>query len=37
MLTTVVEGDPKNLFSQTTTPKYWGEYHSFPWIAPLNP
>ena len=34
-LATVVEGDPKALFSIATTPRYTGEHNSFPWIAPL--
>ena len=32
---TVVKGDSKASFSVTTTPRCWGEYYSFPWIAPL--
>ena len=33
--TTLVEGDTKAAFSIATTPRYWGKYFSFPWIAPL--
>ena len=36
-LATVVEGDPKVLFSIATTPRCWEGRYSFPWIAPLYP
>ena len=36
-LATVVEGDPKALFSIATTPRCRGGCYSFPWIAPLYP
>ena len=31
-LATVVDGDQKALFSIATTPRFWGERYSFPWI-----
>ena len=34
---TVVEDDPKALFSVATTPSCWGHHDVFPLIAPLNP
>ena len=36
-LATVVQGDPKAPFSIATTPTYWGEHYSFPWITLLYP
>ena len=36
-LATIVEGDPKALFSIAATPRRRGERHSFPRIAPLYP
>ena len=37
LLATVVEGDQKTPFSIATTPRFWGGYYFFPWIAPLYP
>ena len=37
MLTTVVEGDQKALFSIATTPTCHRGRYSFPWIPPLYP
>ena len=34
---TVIEVDPKTLFSIATTPRCRGGRYSFPWIAPLYP
>ena len=36
-LATLVEGDPKALFSIATTLRYRGGCYSFPWIAPFYP
>ena len=36
-LVAVVEGNPKAPFSIATTPRCWGECHSFPRIAPIYP
>ena len=36
-LATLVEGDPKALFSIATTPMDWGGRFSIPWIAPFYP
>ena len=36
-LATIVEGDPKALFSIATTPRSRGGRYCFPWIAPLYP
>ena len=36
-LATVVEGDPKALFSLATTPRCRGGHNSLPWIVPLYP
>ena len=36
-LATIVDGDPKALFSIATTSRSRGGRHSFPWITPLYP
>ena len=36
-LATIVEGEPKALFSIATTLRCRGGRYSFPWIAPLYP